>query len=66
MKLFECGTLVPGCTWHTEAEESAEVVRRAAEHLRTAHGETLIRPNMVDQIKARIRDTRADPQRPAA
>lgn len=66
MKQFECGTLVPGCTWHTEAEESAEVVRRAAEHLRTAHGETLIRPNMVDQIKARIRDARVDPQRPAA
>ena len=35
MKSFECGTLVPGCTWHTEAQESAEVVRRAAEHLRT-------------------------------
>ncbi len=23
MKTFECGTLVPGCTWHTEAEQSA-------------------------------------------
>ncbi len=56
MKSFECGTLVPGCRWHTEAEESAEVVRRAAEHLRTAHGEDEIRPGMVEQIKARVHD----------
>ncbi|EHS53927.1 hypothetical protein PDO_3904 [Rhizobium sp. PDO1-076] len=55
MKSFECGTLVPGCNWHTRAEEDAEVVRRAVEHLRTAHGEDIIRPAMVDNIKARIR-----------
>jgi len=56
MKTFECGTLVPGCTWHTHAEDSAEVVRRAAEHLRSAHGEEQVRPNLVDEIKARIKD----------
>lgn len=56
MKSFECGTLVPGCRWHTEAEESAEVVRRAAEHLRSAHGEQEIRPSMVEQIKARVHE----------
>lgn len=56
MKTFECGTLVPGCTWHTQAEDSAEVVRRAAEHLRSAHGEEQVRPNLVEEIKARIKD----------
>lgn len=56
MKSFECGTLVPGCKWHTEAEESAEVVRRAAEHLRTAHDEAEVRPNMIEQIKARVHE----------
>lgn len=56
MRQFECGTLVPGCEWHTRAEEDAEVVRRAVEHMRTAHGETIIRETMVDNIKARIRD----------
>ena len=55
MRLFECGTLVPGCDWHTRAEEDAEVVRRAVDHLRTIHGETVIRESMVDNIKARIR-----------
>ncbi|MFN7010483.1 MAG: DUF1059 domain-containing protein [Allorhizobium sp.] len=54
MKQFECGSLVPGCPWHTRAEEEAEVVRRAVEHMRTAHGETIIRETMVENIKARI------------
>lgn len=59
MKRFECGSLVPGCTWHTEAEETAEVVRRTTEHLRGAHGETIIRPTIVEQIKARTYDANA-------
>lgn len=59
MRLFECGTLVPGCGWHTRAQEDAEVVRRAVEHLRTAHGEEIIRENMIENIKARIRDDAA-------
>jgi predicted small metal-binding protein len=56
MRLFECGTLVPGCDWHTRANDDAEIVRRAVEHMRTVHGETVIRENMVDNIKARIRN----------
>ena len=34
MKEFHCGSLVPGCEWHTRHEEEAEVIRRAAEHMR--------------------------------
>lgn len=56
MRLFECGSLVPGCEWHTRASDDAEVVRRAVEHTRTAHGETTIRENMVENIKQRIVD----------
>ena len=55
MRLFECGTLVPGCAWHTRADD-AEVVRRTVEHMRSAHGETIIRENMIETIKSRIRD----------
>ncbi len=56
MRLFECGSLVPGCAWHTRAENDAEIVRRVIEHMRDTHGETVIRENMVDNIKARIVD----------
>ena len=51
---FQCGKLVPGCDWHSDAEEEAEVVRRAVEHLKSAHEETVIRESMVDNIKQRI------------
>lgn len=61
MKQFECGTLVPGCTWHTQAEKDAEVVRRAADHLRNAHGESEVRPDMIERIKARVHDASAAP-----
>ena len=45
MKQYAC--LVPGCTWHTEAEDAAEIVRRAADHLRSVHDEEQIRPEMI-------------------
>jgi predicted small metal-binding protein len=54
MKSFECGTLVPGCTWHTRAEDEAEVVRRAAEHLRSAHNEDKVRESTIEAIKSRV------------
>lgn len=56
MKRFDCGSLVPGCAFHARAEDEAEVVRRAVEHMRTTHGETIIRENMIENIKARVKD----------
>jgi len=54
MKEYACGSLVPGCAWRTRHQDEAEVVRRATEHMRTAHDETDIRPEMVERIKQRI------------
>lgn len=56
MKEFKCGQLVPGCNWHTHAEDEAEIVRRASVHLRSAHGEDHVRENMIEQIKKRIHE----------
>lgn len=54
MKEFHCGSLVPGCDWHTRHPEEAEVMRRAIAHLRETHGETIIRETMVEAIRSRI------------
>lgn len=56
MKRFDAGTLIPGATWHVEAAEEAEVVRRSVENLKSLHGETQVRPDMVERIKVRIVD----------
>lgn len=58
MREFQCGTLVPGCEWKTQAEDEAEVIRRSVEHLRSAHGETVMRESMVENIKQRIKESR--------
>ena len=54
MKEFHCGTLVPGCEWHTRNDSEAEIIRRTSEHMRETHGEAVIRESMVAAIKARI------------
>lgn len=56
MKRFDSGTLIPGSTWHADAESEAEVVRKAVENLKSYHGETEVRPDMVERIKERIVD----------
>lgn len=58
MKEFHCGSLVPGCDWHTRAEEEAEVMRRAVEHMRVTHNEDTIRESMIDAIRSRIENVR--------
>ena len=59
MKRFESGSLIPGATWHAEADAEAEVIRRAVENLKALHGETEVRPDMIDRIKERIVDVDA-------
>lgn len=54
MKQYEC--VVPGCPWHTQANHPAEIVRRAADHLRAVHAETVVRPEMIERIKQRIHE----------
>ncbi len=56
MKRFDSGTLIPGSTWHTQAETEAEVVRRAVENMKNLNGETEVRPDMIERIKERIFD----------
>lgn len=59
MKTFHCGSLVPGCQWHTRSDSEAEIVSRAVDHLRETHGETIIRESIVEQIKDRMADDKS-------
>ena len=56
MKRLDSGTLIPGSTWHAQAETEAEVVRRAVENMKNINGETEVRPDMDERIKQRIVD----------
>lgn len=61
MKRFDSGTLIPGATWHVEAETEAEVVRRAVENMKKLNDEVEVRPDMVERIKERIVDVKERP-----
>lgn len=54
MKRFDGGSLIPGATWHAVAATEAEIVRKVVEKLKAEHGETDVRPDMVERIKERI------------
>lgn len=58
MKEFQCGSLVPGCEYHTRHQDEAEVIRRAVAHMREVHGEEPIRETMVEAIKSRVENVR--------
>ena len=50
MKRFDSGTLIPGATWHVEAETEAEVVRRAVENMKKLNDEAEVRPDIKERI----------------
>lgn len=60
MKKFECGSVVPGCDWHTRSDSEAEIVSRMVDHLRHSHGETVIREGMVERIKSCITEEKGE------
>ncbi len=54
MKEFQCGSLVPGCEWHTRHEDEAEIIRRATSHMRQVHEEMTVSETTIEAIRSRI------------
>lgn len=55
-KILSCGDLMPGCDAVMEGKDVAEVMAKAAEHAKTAHGVTTIPPEIAAKAQAAIRD----------
>lgn len=55
-KLFECGSVVPGCNFVIHAEDESEAMIRAVEHLRASHEVE----HLSERLKARIRSVIKD------
>ena len=60
-KVFKCGMVVPGCDFVLHGEDEAELIMKAAEHLRSSHD--VEHPS--EQLKARIRNVIKDAAAPA-
>jgi predicted small metal-binding protein len=48
--------VVPGCDYTAEAETEAELLKKVAAHAADAHGITEITPELVQQVRSKIKD----------
>ena len=55
-KVLKCGDVVPGCKVEIKADSEHDVLRKAAEHARTAHNMDSIPPEVLSKVKSAIHD----------
>ncbi len=55
VKEFSCGDVVPGCTATFSAQSEPEIVLQVAAHAREDHGMDTVPPELVTQVRSRIR-----------
>lgn len=55
-KELRCGDLMPGCKTVVEGKDEAEVMARAAEHAKSAHGLEQIPPELAGQVRSAIKE----------
>jgi predicted small metal-binding protein len=56
MKHFACGDVVPGCDAQFAFPTEEELLHAVAEHARAAHGIEHVPDELVQQVRARIRE----------
>jgi predicted small metal-binding protein len=54
-KVLRCGDMMTGCDYVARAESEDELMQKAAQHAREAHGIT-VSPEIVQRIKSKISD----------
>jgi predicted small metal-binding protein len=55
-KVLKCGDINPGCNFEIKADSEHDVLRKAAEHAKTAHHMENIPPEVLSKVKRAIHD----------
>lgn len=55
-KVLKCGDINPGCNFEIKADSEHDVLRKAAEHAKTAHHMENIPPEVLSKVKGAIHD----------
>jgi predicted small metal-binding protein len=55
-KVLKCGDVVPGCNEEIKGDSEHDVLRKAAEHAKTAHHMESIPPDVLSKVKGAIHD----------
>jgi predicted small metal-binding protein len=56
MKALHCGDLMKGCDFVARGATEDEVMKKAAEHAKTAHGLNNMTPELAKVVKTAIKD----------
>jgi predicted small metal-binding protein len=56
MKAMHCGDLMKGCNFVARGATEEEVMKKAAEHTKTAHGMDKITPELAQKVRAAIKN----------
>lgn len=59
MKEFSCGAVVPNCAATFKAESEDDMLGQVAAHARDAHGMQEVPPDVVEQVRANMREVPA-------
>jgi predicted small metal-binding protein len=57
-KSIKCLDVGVACDFEAHAENEAELMKKVAEHARTAHGITNITPELAAKVKSAIKDVK--------
>jgi predicted small metal-binding protein len=55
-KVLKCGDVVPGCNAEIKGDSEHDVLRKAAEHAKTAHHMDSLPPDVLSKVKGAIHD----------
>jgi predicted small metal-binding protein len=55
-KVLKCGDVVPGCKEEIKGDSEHDVLRKAAEHAKTAYHMDSIPPDVLSKVKGAIHD----------
>lgn len=55
-KQLKCGDLMPGCDFVARGATEGEVLSKAAEHAKQAHGIQQMTPELAAKVKGAIKD----------
>ena len=55
-KVLKCNDLNPGCSFEARGNTDEDVLKKAAEHAKTAHKMKEIPPAVLDKARSTIRD----------
>lgn len=56
MKVIRCKDSGADCDFEARAESIEEIMKKVAEHARTAHGMAEVAPEMAEKVRGLIRD----------